>query len=62
MSYNSVKGFICAYEDLISKDKIVSIIKDKGFKKEKENIQSLVSYTNSLLGSGNCYYYSGNII
>ena len=49
MSFSSVDKFADEYGRVISTDKIVSIIKEKGFKKKKEDIQSLVSYINSTL-------------
>ncbi|MFW6029722.1 MAG: helix-turn-helix domain-containing protein [Halanaerobiales bacterium] len=45
----SISEFADSYGDIISVDKIIDIIKDKGFKKKKEDIQSLVSYINSVL-------------
>lgn len=51
MCNNSIGDFASEYGSIISTDKIVEIIKEKGFKKKKEDIQSLVSYINSLLQS-----------
>ncbi len=49
MEKSSVAQFADFYGKTISVDNIVKIIKDKGFKKKKEDIQLLVSYINSTL-------------
>jgi len=51
MSRSSVSQFADMYGKIISTDEIVKIIKEKGFKKKKEDIQFLVSYINSTLQS-----------
>lgn len=49
MERSSVSQFADFYGKTITVDEIVKIIKDKGFKKKKEDIQLLVSYINSKL-------------
>ncbi|MDD4728834.1 MAG: 50S ribosome-binding GTPase [Dysgonamonadaceae bacterium] len=49
MKKASVSQFADFYGKTISVDEIVKIIKDKGFKKKKEDAQLLVSYINSTL-------------
>ena len=49
MSAMSFDNFSREYGQIVTADHIVSIIKTKGFKKKKEDIQALVSYLNSVL-------------
>jgi transcriptional regulator with XRE-family HTH domain len=49
MKQSSITQFVDFYGKFISVDTIIKIIKDKGFKKKKEDIQLLVSYINSAL-------------
>jgi transcriptional regulator with XRE-family HTH domain len=51
MERASVSQFADFYGKTVTVDEIVKIIKDKGFKKKKEDIQLLVSYINSKLQS-----------
>ncbi|MDQ7839333.1 MAG: hypothetical protein RDU59_12670 [Thermodesulfobacteriota bacterium] len=46
---DSISEFAEKYETIISVDSIVNIIKTKGFKKKKEDVQLLSNYVNSLL-------------
>ena len=45
----SISEFAEKYETIISVDSIVNIIKTKGFKKKKEDVQLLSNYVNSLI-------------
>lgn len=49
MERSSVTEFADFYGKTVAVDEIIKIIKDKGFKKKKEDIQLLVSYINSTL-------------
>lgn len=49
MKQDSVKEFASSYNEIITADSIVSVIKQQGFKKKKEDMQALASYLNSQL-------------
>ncbi len=49
MKQDSVQEFAVSYNKIIAEDSIVSVIKQQGFKKKKEDVQALVSYLNSQL-------------
>ena len=49
MKKESVQEFASEYNKVVSADNIVSIIKQHGFKKKKEDMQALASYLNSQL-------------
>ncbi len=49
MKKDSVQEFAALYNKIITSDSIVSVIRQQGFKKKKEDMQSLASYLNSQL-------------
>ena len=49
MQKDTVQDFALSYNAIVTTDSIVSVIKDQGFKKKKEDMQALVSYLNSEL-------------
>lgn len=49
MKQDSVQEFAVSYNKLITTDNIVSVIKQQGFKKKKEDMQALASFLNSQL-------------
>lgn len=49
MKQDSVQEFAASYNKIITSDSIVSVIRQQGFKKKKEDMQSLASYLNSQL-------------
>lgn len=49
MKKDSVHEFASSYNEIITSDRIISVIKQQGFKKKKEDMQALASYLNSQL-------------
>ena len=49
MKQNSFQKFTASYNKIITADSIISVIKQQGFKKKKEDMQALSSYLNSQL-------------